>query len=119
MFGVYQGHSNIQSQTTTITNTFTANMFSMTVIEVANTALSVGENDLIEVAIYPNPVKDILTISTQENINTVQIFDLTGKQVLQVKNPIITIDVSQLKSSIYILKIMTDDEVSTKKLIKK
>ena len=67
---------------------------------------------------YPNPVNDVLSISFPGNINTVQIFDTTGKQVLQVKNPTMTIDISQLKSSIYILKIMTDDGILTKKLIK-
>ena len=118
--GVYDGHSNIQSQTNTVTTTFTANMFSMTVIEVLNSVLAIDDNDLEgKFNLYPNPVNDVLTISTQEKINEIQIFDVTGKQVLQIKNPTMTIDVSQLKSSIYILKIITDNRVSTKKLIKK
>ena len=71
-----------------------------------------------ELHVYPNPVNDILSISYRGNINTVQIFDLTGKKVLQVKDPTMTIDVSQLKSSIYFVKIYTDKGVSTKKLIK-
>jgi hypothetical protein len=91
----------------------------MTVIEVSNSVLAVDDNDLEgKFNLYPNPVNDMFTISTQEKINEIQIFEVTGKQVLQIKNPTMTIDVSQLKSSIYILKIITDNRVSTKKLIK-
>ncbi len=87
---------------------------------VSLSTLSIASEELKKIIhIYPNPVNDILSISYQGNINTVQIFDLTGKEVLQIKNPTMTIDISQLKSSIYILKIITDNGVSTKKLIKK
>jgi hypothetical protein len=33
------------------------------------------------IEIYPNPVKDVLTINTPFNYNTIEIVDLTGKQV--------------------------------------
>jgi len=119
VFGVYQGHSNIQSQTNTVTTTFNANMFSMIVIEVLNPILAVDDNEFKGVfELYPNPVTNIVLVSTQEKINEIQIFDVTGKQVLVVKDSSTNIDVSQLKPSIYILKIITDKGVSTKKLIK-
>jgi len=117
--GVYLGHSNIKSKTINpLGNTFKSKGFSVTLIEVANTTLSVDKNEFGDTQLYPNPVNDVLHISYQESINSVQIFDMTGKQVLQVKNSTRTIDVSQLKASIYILKIMTDNGVLTKKLIK-
>ncbi len=119
VFGVYQGHSNIQSQTNTVTTTFNANMFSMIVIEVLNPILAVDDNEFKGVfELYPNPVTNIVLVSTQEKINEIQIFDVTGKQVLVVKDSSTNIDVSQLKPSIYFVKISTDKGVLTKKLIK-
>ena len=117
--GVYLGHANIQSQTNTIGTTFTANGFSITVIEVANSALSVGENDLLDIRLYPNPVSDILTITAKENINSIVIYDINGKQILSIENPSERVDVSELKPAVYLIKIITDSGVSNKKLIKK
>ena len=52
--------------------------------------------------VYPNPVKDILNITTKENINTqsMQVYNMVGQLVLVVTNAdkIATIDVSSLKN---------------------
>ena len=74
----------------------------------------------IEFSFYPNPVKDRLYIeSPQSEIQKIQIFDINGKQVLQsdsiVQN---TIDVSNLKSGIYLLQVETKEGKATRKLVK-
>jgi len=59
--------------------------------------------------LYPNPVKDVLNISTTESLNnaTTEVFDLTGRHILQGKLSNNTINVSALPAGIYILKIGT------------
>jgi hypothetical protein len=120
--GVYKGHTNIKSQIDDpfITDTFKANKFSITVVEVLNANITLGIDDVQknELKLYPNPVKNILTISSIENINTIHVFDITGKQVLFIKNPSKNIDLSNLKPAMYILKIVTKKGVLVKKLIK-
>ena len=69
-----------------------------------------------EISIYPNPVSNIINVKGENisKISKVQIYDITGKLVLEFEKPFIyqnTIDVSQLKSGIYIIKL---DDVSQK-----
>lgn len=74
----------------------------------------------IEFSFYPNPVKDLLHIeSPQSEIQKIQIFDMNGKQVLQ--SDLVgqeTIDVSQLKSGVYLLQVETRKVKATRKLVK-
>ncbi len=65
--------------------------------------------------IYPNPVKDILTIKGK-NITTIQIMDINGRtvKILNSNNTIETIDVSSLNQGIYFVKVGT----KVQKLIK-
>lgn len=71
--------------------------------------LSVSERPKIDVNIYPNPAAEIIVIQTREDFNQVEIFDLSGKRVLNVsvQNGLTqsTIDVSTLNSGMYVLSI--------------
>jgi hypothetical protein len=71
--------------------------------------------------IYPNPVHAQLNIESESfDIQNLEIFNLTGKQLLQKKyNPNETLDVSSLVNGLYVLKINTEDGTFTKKLVKK
>lgn len=58
------------------------------------------------IVLYPNPVKDNLTIETAGNaIEKVEIFDMTGKAVLQTKAN--TVSLSSLSNGMYLCKITT------------
>ena len=74
----------------------------------------------VEFSFYPNPVKDLLHIeSPQSEIQKFEIFDMNGKQVLQ--SDLVgqeTIDVSQLKSGVYLLQVETIEGKATRKLVK-
>ena len=59
-----------------------------------------------EMKIYPNPVNDILKFETERKIQTVKIFTVSGKLVMQFVNfPKNEINVSRLTPGIYFLKI--------------
>ena len=58
---------------------------------------------------YPNPVESTLFFSN--DVNVVQIFDITGKLVIFENNNINSIDVSRLDKGIYLIEI---DGVKTK-----
>ena len=69
--------------------------------------------------IYPNPVKDILNIENNGNnvINEITIYDFLGKIILQTN--ITTIDISNTKKGLYLVKIVTKKGVVfNKKIIK-
>lgn len=73
-----------------------------------------------ELKIFPNPVKDILNISFDKEITLVSLYNLLGQEV--ITSPInaneTTIDVSQLTSGTYLLKINSGNSVKTLKVIK-
>jgi len=74
-----------------------------------------------EVILYPNPVKDKLTVSLKnsDEIISYQIYDVTGKNVLsaaKIENN--TIQVSTLTNGVYYIKIKTINEELVSKFIK-
>lgn len=68
---------------------------------------------------YPNPVKDKLYFAGKEDVQYVQVFDLTGKLILeQNSNSIKELNVSNLNKGTYVLKVKTNKQVKTFKIIK-
>ena len=81
-------------------------------------ALSVAENELDKMNVYPNPFTNYILLSNAQNAN-VEIFDSLGKRVFADKDFISnTIDTSQFSSGLYFVKIQKEGKIETKKLIK-
>ncbi len=71
------------------------------------------------VKIYPNPASDYIMISCEsESVRNVQIYDLTGRIVMEDEFTS-RIDVSSLSAGNYLLKIKTDEGEFVKQFIKK
>ncbi len=68
---------------------------------------------------YPNPISGgILNILTQNNgLKRIQIFDILGKRVYARNLRDRQIDLSSLKSGVYILKVTEDTKTTTRKLV--
>ncbi|WP_443634813.1 T9SS type A sorting domain-containing protein [Candidatus Marifrigoribacter sp. Uisw_064] len=81
-----------------------------------------GTNDFSSesITLLPNPVKDILTInnSSSSQIESIKIYDVLGRLVLQEKEQFNNIDVSQLNSGLLFVKVETAEGIFTKKVIK-
>lgn len=72
-----------------------------------------------KISVYPNPVKDIVTIKSSENITAAEVYALTGQSVFSAKKVIDNkLDLSSLNKGIYILKVETAKGSQTIKLIK-
>ena len=72
-------------------------------------------------AVYPNPATSVLNITNNSNIaiNATQITDLNGRVVKEIKGITNQINISELNSGIYFLKIATDQGTGTTKIVKK
>lgn len=70
------------------------------------------------ISIYPNPTSDILNIKTDSKINSVSVFDISGKN-LNVKQDGNKVDVRSLPAGAYLINVETIDGISTEKFIKK
>ena len=71
------------------------------------------------ITISPNPATDRLNVATEGKINTISIFDAKGSVIRTLSNPEKTINVSDLNTGNYIIKVKTDKTEFTKKFIKK
>lgn len=83
---------------------------------------SLTENTIINVNIYPNPVKNTLFIKTDENIKGINIYNINGQLTtdygLHTTDNNLNIDVTNLKSGIYIININTNKGNIVKQFIK-
>ncbi len=72
-----------------------------------------------DVSIYPNPVKHgVVTIRTKFNDQKdIIVYNVLGKQVLKTTLLKDKLNISQLPSGIYILKIRANNTEATRKLI--
>ncbi|MGV6827843.1 MAG: T9SS type A sorting domain-containing protein [Flavobacteriales bacterium] len=82
--------------------------------------LSVSDNSLESINVYPNPVKSLLFIENNKHfkINKITIFDILGKVVFREKNIFNQLSLSELKSGILFMKIETEKGIILKKIIK-
>lgn len=81
----------------------------------------VGKKESIK--IYPNPTAEILNIETDSKINSIAIFDAKGSLIKNFQETGISngkrINVSDLISGIYMVKVKTSTSEFTKKFVKK
>ena len=97
------------------------NQSSVTVIvTVINETLSIEEIevDSKSITLYPIPAVDMLHISTNHQIDTIDLFDIAGKRLKQIKNPSMTINVSDLPTGMYFMNFYIESSIVTKKIIK-
>ncbi len=88
-----------------------------------DTILSVSDNSLSEITLFPNPVEDAFQLNStliSDNLS-LSIYDVTGKKVFiqygyQIEN---SVDIQNLKSGIYFVSIIDEGgNTSVKRLIK-
>lgn len=81
-------------------------------------ALSNLSNTLInDFIVYPNPTANSLTIHTTEEIKSVTVYSLDGKEILKSSEN--NLDVSALQNGIYLIKVLSSkDSVGIKKFKK-
>ncbi|WP_291287032.1 DUF5074 domain-containing protein [Flavobacterium sp.] len=80
--------------------------------------LGTGEFTKLELAVYPNPVSEVLNIRTEDEVLNVTVYDISGKSInLQFNNN--QINVSDFVNGMYIINIVTDKANYVQKFIKK
>ena len=75
----------------------------------------VPENEVEAIAIYPNPVKDRLTVKT-ENLQSIEVYNLMGQQVLVSTSSVI--DMGVMNQGFYFVRIHADGKTVTKRIVK-
>ena len=71
-------------------------------------------------SVYPNPVYDLFTLQTNKPGSQLVIFDLSGQEVLNIRLPNSSsiIDISAFLPGIYILRLVSGNQVKSQKILK-
>lgn len=81
--------------------------------------LGVTNYNSLEMSLYPNPVdQNYVTIETPiSGSKEIEVFDLLGKKVIDVNSSSNQLDISQLNSGVYMVRVTVGNQSSTTKLI--
>lgn len=73
--------------------------------------------DNLKVALYPNPVNDVLNIETDTEIKSVEVYSLQGQKIKTALSK--QVNVSDLSAGIYMIRIEdTNNAIETKRIVK-
>ena len=88
-------------------------------VVIGDIGLSIGENDSLDMVIYPNPVDgDYVTIQTPLNGDKlVEVFDVNGRKVMERLLTTNTLNVSSISAGMYIVKVTVEGQSNISKLI--
>lgn len=86
-------------------------------IRVGTSTAGIENAEESNVAIFPNPVRDMLTIEGN-NVKSVEVIDMDGRVVL-TNDHAGKLDMSELSDGVYMVRVMSENGVSTKKIVKK
>jgi hypothetical protein len=81
--------------------------------------LKLDQNAIMGLSVYPNPVTNgnLFITSNSSDSKAVAIYDILGKQVIKANTSNNAVNVSQLKSGVYMLKITENEKTATRKLL--
>ncbi len=86
----------------------------------SNDLLNIDDLKTNNIQVFPNPIiDDKLTITSQNFIQKLEVYNTFGQLVIHQPININTIDTSRLKTGLYFIKIMCNNIIYTKKVIKR
>ncbi len=81
-------------------------------------ALGIGDSEINNMQLYPNPVHSILNIQSQESIKSSLLYDISGKLIFSTEENIDQIDFSNYSNGIYFLKLSSEKGTVIQKIVK-
>ena len=115
-------HTFTQVGSTTFTCSPHASMYG--IVNVTD-PLSINDYNIIQLDVYPNPASEIVNIklNTLNEVADLEIYNMLGKVVMKKSYDFnsgnLPLNISELSSGVYILKVSNSDSSSYKRFIKK
>jgi hypothetical protein len=84
------------------------------------TTLGLAKFDTSGIKMYPNPVKNTLTIDANSAIQRVSVYNVLGQEVMKAspKSNSVILQTNQLQKGVYMVKTEIDGKISTSKVVK-
>ena len=78
--------------------------------------LGVNDNSIRSFKVYPNPANDVVYIGGTEGMANITMFDVQGRVVKQVSTQSNTVQVSDLPSGMYMIRIENNETVANTRI---
>ena len=88
------------------------------IITISNQTTGIYEIHNFQASIYPNPTTGLIAINTTEVLESIAIFEITGKQIARY-SAVNTLDLSYLPKGIYIIKLYSENKVAIQQIMKR
>jgi len=81
--------------------------------------VGVTDEAYADIEFFPNPASDFITINSSKEIEEIELFDFTGKRLrkLSIKNKSAQVNVSDINSGVYLLKLTTSKGITYHRII--
>ncbi len=88
---------------------------------VHDSSVSLEENTIAGLKLYPNPVTNTLNIKAQNDIQNISVYNISGQKVISLNphNTNLQVDMSHLTNGVYFVKIQSNDQLTAVKVVKK
>jgi len=95
-----------------------AGPFNLTISEATLSTRDLYKDSIL--TYYPNPIKNTLVLNAQNKISNIRVFNVLGQEVITIRANAITneLDMSNLQSGTYFVKITVANKIETIKVIK-
>ena len=92
----------------------------VTLLDESGNTLDIVEITDTRFSVYPNPVQNTLNVSAAASVDSVSIFDITGREVLRAtpNAAAFSLDVATLNKGLYLVSLKAGDQEMTTKLVK-
>tara|TARA_R110002012_G_scaffold312248_1_gene522776 strand:- start:353721 stop:355730 length:2010 start_codon:yes stop_codon:yes gene_type:complete len=82
--------------------------------------LSISNPEITNISVYPNPVKNSITIKNNATIDSVEIYNTFGSVLItkSVSSSLINMNLSNLASGVYFIRIQSEGNFYTERIIK-
>ena len=89
-------------------------------LKLENFPLGIVESSHIGISVWPNPFRDKLIVESNATLEKIVLFDLLGRNILEAepRETKTELDLSQLKSGIYLALISSEGTTTVKKIMK-
>jgi PKD repeat protein len=84
------------------------------------TSTGILDNSISTISMYPNPVNDMLNISSSDNIKSLEVKDLLGRIVnssTDINSKSILLNTSNFSNNVYLLSLIINNKLVIKKII--
>ncbi|WP_298759326.1 family 16 glycosylhydrolase [uncultured Psychroserpens sp.] len=96
---------------------FTQSSMVIDYVRVYQNNLSVDDEIANQFIVSPNPASDYINIASNTDVDHIEIYDVLGKLILQKNDDVKRLNISDIESGMYVLKIYSGKRIASKKIV--